>query len=180
MGWMRRLSVHPRVAEALTAGTVTASYARKICDWSERLPEDVRGDADQILLAVAAGGGDLADLSGLAEEMVRRCAPPDSDDDGKDFTDRSVHLDLHYQGAGKLAGDLTPECAAAMRAVLDALGKKAGPKDDRSKAQREHDALEEALRRLVGSGCLPDVAGQPTQVHLHMSQLPFKDLLHLA
>jgi hypothetical protein len=42
MGWMRRLNAHPLVAEALTGGRVTASYARKICDWSERLPEDVR------------------------------------------------------------------------------------------------------------------------------------------
>jgi hypothetical protein len=181
MGWMRRLNAHPLVAEALTAGTVTASYARKICDRSDGLPEDVRGDADQILIAAAAGGGDLADLSGLAEEMARRCAPPDSDDqDGKGFADRSVRLDLHYQGAGKLSDDLTPECAAAVRAVLDALAKKAGPEDDRTTAQREHDGLEEACRQLIGSDCLPDVAGQPTQVHLHMSQLAVQDLLYLA
>ena len=33
----------------------------------------------QILLAAAAGGAELADLAGLAEEMRRRCAQPDTD-----------------------------------------------------------------------------------------------------
>jgi hypothetical protein len=170
IGWMRRLSAHRPVASALASGEISASWARHVCDWSDRLPADRRDDADQILLAAAAGGADLADLSGLAEEMFRRSAPADSDpDDGKGFTDRSVRLDLHYRGAGKLAADLTPECAAALTAVLESLGKKAGPEDDRTQPQRDHDALEEALRRLVGTRCLPDRAGQPTQIQLLMT-----------
>ena len=68
-----------------------------------------------------------------------------------------------------MQGDLTPQCAAALRAVLEALGRKAGPEDTRSKGQRDHDALEEACRRLIGAGCLPDRAGQPTQIQLHMT-----------
>jgi hypothetical protein len=170
MGWMRRLAAHRAVAEALADGDVSASWAREICAWTDRLPEDRRADADQILLGAAAGGADLAGLSGLAEEMFRRSAPPDSDDeDDGGFGDRSLQLDLHFRGAGKLGGDLTPECAAALTAVLESLGKKAGPEDDRSKAQRDHDALEEACRRLVAAGGLPDVAGQPTQIQLHMT-----------
>jgi hypothetical protein len=170
MGWMRRLAAHRAVAEALASGDVSASWAREICAWSDRLPEDRRADADQILLGAAAGGADLAGLSGLAEEMFRRSAAPDSDpDDDGGFGDRSLQLDLHFRGAGKLAGDLTPECAAALTAVLESLGKRAGPEDDRSKAQRDHDALEEACRRLVAAGGLPDVAGQPAQIQLHMT-----------
>jgi Domain of unknown function (DUF222) len=57
-----------------------------------------------------------------------------------------VWLDLHFRGAGKLNGDLTPECAAALTAMLDALGKKAGPEDDRTTSQRHHDALEEGCQ----------------------------------
>src|SRR6185437_531409 len=60
-------------------------------------------------------------------------------------------------------------CAAALQAVLESLGKKAGPEDDRTRAQRRHDALEEACRRLIASNCLPDVAGQAVQVQLHMT-----------
>jgi Domain of unknown function (DUF222)/HNH endonuclease len=169
VGWMRRLAAHPAVAAALAAGEISPSWAREICAWTDKLPADKRADADQILLAAAAGGADLAGLAGLAEEMFRRTAPPDPDDDDRGFGDRGLRLDLHYQGAGKLTGDLTPECSAALTAVLESLGKKAGPEDDRTREQRDHDALEEALRRVTGAGGLPDVAGQPALVQLHVT-----------
>jgi hypothetical protein len=171
VGWMRRLSAHPRVGQALAAGEISPSWARQLCTWTDMLPADCRDDGDQILLAAAEGGADLAGLSGLAEEMYNRCAGPDRERDRaeRDFQDRNVRLDLHFRGAGKLAGDLTPECAAALSAVLDSLAKKAGPEDDRTRPQRAHDALEEACRRLVATGMLPDVAGQPTQIQLHLN-----------
>jgi hypothetical protein len=168
LGWARRQSEHPHVAEALAAGELSGSWARKVCGWTDRLPGEHRADADQILLAAAAGGADLADLHGLAEEIYARLAPTDRDDDDG-FTRRAVTLSTHFQGAGHLDGNLTPECTAAMQAVLESLGKKAGPEDDRTKAQRRHDALEEACRRLIASGGLPDVAGQPVQVQLHIT-----------
>ncbi|HUA31773.1 MAG TPA: DUF222 domain-containing protein [Streptosporangiaceae bacterium] len=167
MGWMRRLRHHPAVGEALAAGRISASWARQLCEWSDLLPEQHRGDADEILLGAAAAGADLAGLGALADEMRRRLAPPDRDDDG--FDDRRLRLETTFRGAGKLDGDLTPRCAAALQAVLDALGKKAGPEDIRTKGQRAHDALEEACRRLIGAGGLPDRAGQPTQIVLHAS-----------
>jgi Domain of unknown function (DUF222)/HNH endonuclease len=181
-GWMRRLAVHPRVSGALAAGQVSVSFARLICEWSDLLAPELRDEADEILLAAAAGGADQADLAMLAQQMLERSAPPDTDADdsgpGGDedgFRDRRVWLDLHFRGAGKLNGDLTPECAAAVTAMLDALGKKAGPEDSRTTAQRHHDALEEACRRLVSSG-LPDTAGQPTQVQLHVTLDQLRDL----
>ncbi|HVB43417.1 MAG TPA: DUF222 domain-containing protein [Streptosporangiaceae bacterium] len=164
---MRRLKAHHAVADALADGAISASWARQITDWTELLPEEARDDADTILLAAAAGGADLSDLASLAEEMRRRLARPDKDDDG--FDDRSVRLATTLGGAGKLHGELTPQCAAALQSVLDALGKRAGPEDIRSRDQRQHDALEEACRRLMAAGCLPDRAGQSTQLQLHIS-----------
>jgi hypothetical protein len=170
MGWMRRLAVHAAVARALAAGEISASWARQVCTWSESLPPDVRDDADAILLDAARRGADLRDLSALAEEMYRRTAPPDDDGEGDGgFGDRSLRLDIHFRGAGKLTGDLTPECAAALSAVLDSLGKKAGPEDERTQEQRHHDALEDACNRLIASKCVPDRAGQATQIQLHMT-----------
>ncbi len=167
VAWTQRLAGHPAITTALAAGQVSVSWARKICWWTDRLPADARGDADQILLDAAAGGAGLRDLSGLAEEIHRATAGPDTDnDDG--FDRRNVRLATHFRGAGKLDGDLTPECAAALRAVLDSLSAKAGPEDIRTAAQRQHDALAAACHRLI-SGGLPDRAGQPTQIHLHMS-----------
>ena len=96
----------------------------------------------------------------------RNRLPDTGDDEG--FDSRNVRLATHFRGAGKLDGDLTPECAAALRAVLDSLAAKGGPEDIRTAAQRQHDALAAACHRLI-SGGLPDRAGQPTQIHLHMS-----------
>ena len=167
MAWMRRLAAHPAVADALAAGGVSLSWARQVCTWTD-LPAECRADADAILLAAVGDGADLADLARLAEEMRRRTARPDSDgDDG--FTGRSVSLDVTFGQAGKLNGDLTPQCTAALSAVLDALGKKAGPEDLRTVWQRRHDALEEACRRLIAAGCVPGRAGQPAQIQVHMT-----------
>jgi hypothetical protein len=174
-GWMRRLRGHPAVREALAAGQVTESWARQICDWTDRIPAGHRQAADAILLAAAAGGAALADLAILATDMYERARAqqPDPGQDGKGFADRGVRLEATLGGAGRLAGDLTPGCTAGLQAVLDALGKNRGPEDLRTQDQRHHDALDEAVRLLIGAGMLPDRAGQPTQVQVHipLSQL---------
>src|SRR5450755_3398621 len=66
VGWARRLAAHPAVGGALAAGEISASWAREICGWTGKLPADRRADADEVLLAAAAGGAELADLAGLA------------------------------------------------------------------------------------------------------------------
>ena len=171
---MRSLGEHPAIADALAGGQVSVSWARQIAEWTDLLPAGCRADADVILLAAAAGGADLAALGDLAEEIRARTGRPDRDRDGG-FADRGVRLAATLGGAGKLHGDLTGRCAAALQAVLDSLGKKAGPDDTRTAAQRRHDALEEACRRLLAAGTLPDRAGQPARLHLHLT---LRDFLH--
>ena len=72
---------------------------------------------------------------------------PDQDR-GREFADREVKLATTIGGAGVVHGDLTAVCAAAVAAVLDALSPPAGAEDDRTKGQRYHDALAEAVRQL--------------------------------
>lgn len=165
VAWMRRLGDHPAVGEALAGGRISESWARKICDWTDALPEDVRGDADVILLGAADGGADLDDLGALAEELHKRFAGPDTDGND-DFAGRSVQLDTTFQGAGKLDGNLTPQCAAAVQAVLDALGKRRGPEDERTKGQRLHDALEDACGHWLAF-CIMLMYGCTALRHTH-------------
>ena len=179
VGWMKRLAAHPAVGRALAAGVISPSWARHICTWTDALPDDARDDADEILLAAAAGGATLPGLGGLAEEIRRRTAAPDTGGPGggdEGFADRRVRLGLTFHGAGVLEGDLTAACAAALAAVLAARGTKAGPEDGRTAPQRRHDALEEACRRLIGAGCVPDRAGQPTHIQLHLTLGQLRDL----
>jgi hypothetical protein len=166
--WMRRLQAHPGVAAGLAAAAVAPSVAREILDWTDKLPAEHQGGADQVLLDAAGSGAGLADLSALAEEIHRRCARPDADDGDDSFARRRLRLTHHYQGHAHLDADLTPPAAAAVKAVLDSLGRKTGPEDDRTQPQRDHDALEEGCRRLVAGG-LPSRAGQPTQIQLQMT-----------
>ena len=175
VGWARRLGQHPGIATALAGGELSESWAKAICGWTDRLPAENRADADQILVDAAAGGADLPDLAGLAEEIYRRTAGPDADDrDG--FEDRYLELGVTWRGAGRVEGDLTPGCAAALTAVVEALGTKAGPEDTRTAAQRRHDALAEACRRLIAAGMVPARAGQPTHVQVHMTLSQLRDL----
>ena len=168
--WSRRAAAHPQVGQALAAGEMTESYARTICTWTDKLPENCREAADAILVTAALAGMDLRDLGGLAAEIYARSLP-DTPDDGPDdgFEDRCVKLETTFDGAGLLTGDLTPECAAVAGAVLDALSAPAGAEDTRSRAQRYHDGLHEAMQRLVAAGLLPERAGQPVKAWAHIS-----------
>jgi hypothetical protein len=174
--WVRRAAAHPQVTAALAAGEISESVARAICGWTDKLPEDCRPAADEILLSAALSGLGLRDLAGLAGEIYARAPKnPDGDDGdgdgGKDeaFEDRAVRLAATFGGAGVLHGDLTPQCAEVVRAVLEALSAPAGAEDDRTQAQRYHDALEEAMRRLAASDLLPQRAGQPVKAWVHLS-----------
>jgi Domain of unknown function (DUF222) len=169
--WARRAAAHPQVAAALAAGDVVSeSYARTICEWSDKLPGDYRDAADAILVATAEAGAALADLAGLAAEIYTRSLPegPGGDPDDR-FEDRSLRVQTTFEGAGVISGDLTSECAAVVTAVLDALSAPAGAEDTRTREQRYHDGLAEAMRRLIAAGLLPERAGQPVRAWVHVS-----------
>jgi hypothetical protein len=177
VGWQKRLGRHGAIAAAMAAGAVSESWAREIASWTDRLPEDKRAEADRILLDAAAGGLPLEDLEILAQSIYEtwKAQHPDPDDgngDGGDedgFDDRRLWLGTTFGGAGKVSGDLTAHCAALLQAVFDSLGKHFGPEDTRTIEQRQHDALAEALSRLVKAGLLPESAGQATMAQVLMS-----------
>jgi hypothetical protein len=175
--WARRAAGHRLVLAAMAAGQISESYARALCAWTGKLPEESREAAEKILLAAAAAGMGLRDLAELAGEMYQRSRPDRPDEDpARGFEDRGARLKTTFGGAGVMSGDLTPECAAIVGTVLDALSAPAGSEDDRTHAQRYHDALAEAMRRLAASDLLPERAGQPVKAWVHVS---LADLLRL-
>jgi uncharacterized protein DUF222/HNH endonuclease len=172
---MRQFGERKHLAEALATGGITDSWAAAIADWTKKLPADMRDETDRILLGAAAAGASLDDLATIAacaiENWRRQQPDPDQPDDG--FDDRYVQVGTTFGGAGVIRGNLTPECAAAVRAVVEALGKKAGPEDDRTEGKRFHDALQLACELLLRARLVPDRAGADTQViaHIPLSQL---------
>jgi hypothetical protein len=178
---MRLLGRHPHLDAATTTGTVTISWAREIAGWTGRIDhQELQQEADQILVEAAAAGADLDDLKLIAQaayEAWRELEPdPEDDPRGKGFSDRHLRLDTTLDGAGRIGGDLTPECAAAVTAVIEALGKNRGPVDFRSAGQRYHDALQEACELLIRAKMVPDRAGADTRVDVHIG---LRDLLEM-
>ncbi len=109
-------------------------------------------------------------IAGVALQRWR-ASRPDGDEDG--FDDRYVQAATTFGGAGVIRGNLTPECAAAVQAVLEALGKKAGAEDTRTEGQRFHDALQQGCELLIGAKMVPDRAGADTHVAV---RIPFPEL----
>jgi len=168
LGWARRDVTHPQVVAALAEGTVLSeSMAGLICCWTDKLPEECRQAADAILIAAAWAGARQQDLAGLAAEIYARSHL--DDDPERSFEDRKVTVETTFDGAGIMAGDLTPECAAVVTAVLESLSAPMGAEDTRTKQQRYHDGLQEAMRRLIAAGLLPERAGQPVKVWAHVT-----------
>jgi hypothetical protein len=172
---MRQLGERPLLDEALAAGDITDSLAFTIAGWTRKLPAEMRTQTDRILLQAAASGASLDDLSVIAACAIEkwRQQQPDPDDPDQGFEDRGLRLGTTFGGAAVIRGDLTPECATAVRAVLEALGKKTGPEDDRTEEKRFHDALQLACTLLLRARLVPDRVGADTQavIHIPLSQL---------
>jgi hypothetical protein len=153
MAWAKRTRTHPRVLAALAAGEISASIGRLICLWTDKLPEHLRDASDELLVAAAKAGLGVEELAAMAAQMYERARSelPDEDPDAE-FEDRSLKLATTFGGAGVIHGDLTPECAAVVGQVLDALGAPAGAEDD--------GAAVVSRRRRCGGWWLPTCCGR--------------------
>jgi Domain of unknown function (DUF222) len=168
---------HPVLVAGLAEGHVlTKSVALQVAKWTRAIPGEYREEAEKLVVEAARKGADLRGLAAICAEIRYRTAQPDPDDDNDKDLDRGVSFDTTFDGAGVIRGDLTPECAAMVQAVLDALSAPGGGGDLRTRPQRYHDALAEAMRRLLASDLLPKRAGQPVKALVHIS---FADLCQL-
>jgi hypothetical protein len=169
---------HQVLLAALAEGHVlTKSVALQLARWTKVIPDECRGKAEEILVGAARAGAGLRSLAAICAEIRACTAQADPNDDDDPRLDRGVSLDTTFEGAGVIRGDLTPDCTAMVQAVLDALSAPAGGGDLRTRPQRYHDALAEAMRRLLASNLLPQRAGQPVKalVHIYFAELRERD-----
>ena len=166
---------HRPLLEGLREGNaLTVSVALQLAKWTQPIPGKFREQAEEILAAAARAGAGLRELAAICAEIRYRTAPPDPGTGAP--PERGVCLETTLDGTGVIRGDLTPECAAMVQAVLDALAAPAGAGDLRTRPERYHDALAEAMRRLLASNLLPQRAGQPVKALVHIS---FADLCEM-
>ena len=184
MRMARVLRSRYRLAEAMSGGWLSESWLDKIIAWTRPVPPDMLEAADEAIVRVLAAGGDLDDVATViaailesAHAQEQQTSDPDDPGlDGDEFEDRSLRLETTMDGAGVLRGELTPEAAAAVQAILESLGKKQGKEDIRTQVQRDHDALLEAAHRLLAARLLPARAGSDTRAEVRIA---FGDLARL-
>ena len=163
LGWSGRTVTHPQILAALAEGTVVSeSMARTICQWTGKLPAECRPAADEILIAAAEAGARQDDLAALAAEIYARSLPEGEDDPEPRFEDRQVRVETTFAGAGVITGDLTPDCAAIVTAVLESLSAPMGADDTRSREQRYHDGLPRRCAGWPPAACSPNAPGSPS------------------
>jgi hypothetical protein len=166
-----------RVAAAQAEGVISTQHAKVIVDAIDELPAQVQaehGAGIEERLVADARAFDPAQLCRLARRIVAIIDPDGTlADDRHHERRRDATLSHNRDGSGELRAHLTPTALAVWEAVLDPL---AAPqpndetgRDGRTPAQRRHDALLDAGRRLLRSGELPACGGIPATVIVTMT-----------
>ena len=153
-------------------------HAAEIADTVEAIPAADRAEHAERVEATLLEHARLRDAHQLRQLGKRILAHLDPD--GPSPEERSlqqVHRRLTLtpleDATGLLEGRLSPTCRAIWDTILTSLSNRrpddaSGP-DDRTIPQRWHDAFEEAGRRLLAAGDLPDHAGLPCQLIVTVS-----------
>jgi len=160
-------------AEALAAGEVSLGHAAVIADTIEAIPLADRAEhSGQVETALLehARTEDPHGLRQLGKRILAHLDPdgPSPEEQRLQQVHRRVTLTPMDDATGLLEGRLSPSCRAIWEAILTPLAERRpddamGP-DTRTIPQRIHDAFEEAGRRLLAQGDLPDHAGLPCQL----------------
>src|SRR4051794_20993827 len=165
--------VLPVAAEAVGAGVVSGEQVDVIVACLEKIPPTAPAAAWPIaekLLVQAARFEGPRQLRRTAAELLARL-DPDGVEPAEDQADRRRGFTLvkRPDGTSVPRGSWTAETTALWEAILDSLAAPQpsdadGSRDDRSAAQRRHDAMAEAAGRLLRSGALPAAGGIPVTV----------------
>jgi hypothetical protein len=161
----------PATAAAVGAGANSAQHADVIADCLEhvsRIASAEVTDAAEALLVDAARREQPRQLARTAALLLARL-DPDGIQPAEDEMERRRGFSLakHADGSATPRGRWTAELVAAWEAIFDSLAApnpSAELPDQRSAAQRRHDALAEAAHRLLRSGTLPPAGGSPVAI----------------
>jgi hypothetical protein len=158
-------------ADAVRAGEVSAAQADVITGALDRVSQlgPAALPVAEALLVEAARHQHAKELARTASVLLARL-DPDGLEPGEEQLERRRGFSLAKlpDGSAIPRGRWTAELVALWEPILDALAAphpgEDGIADQRSAAQRRHDAMAEAAGRLLRSGVLPPAGGAPVTV----------------
>lgn len=164
----------PKLEAAFVAGEVDAEHVNRIGLTAERVGADVVQDAEDILVPLAK----IVDpdtlrsaCNYLRDEALRdKSTPPDRQHARRGVTVSRINDMWH------LTGLLDAETGTLLREALDAFTPAPIQGDDRSPAQRRHDALADLLNTVVRGGKAPTNGGIRPHIGLLMPVRRYVDL----
>jgi hypothetical protein len=170
--------IYPATAEAFGKGELSSEHAAVIAETVEAIPSADRAEhatAVETTLLEQAHTNNPHMLRVLGQRILAHLDPdgPCPEEQRLQQTHRRVTLNPLDDSMGLLEGRLSPTCRAIWESILHSLAQcrpadAMGP-DTRTIPQRIHDAFEEAGRRLLATGDLPDHAGLPCQLVITVS-----------
>src|SRR3954447_19139487 len=161
----------PLAAQAAAEGGLSGAQADVVIQRLEKIPASApaaaRPVAERVLVQAARHEGPRS-LHRTGVELIARLDP-----DGLEPVEERVQRQRGFslvkraEGGKATRGIWSEECAAMWDAILDSLAAPQtcdGLPDPRTAAQRRHDAMFEAARRLLNSGTRPPAGGVPVTV----------------
>ena len=171
MAWFaRRLARLPKTLAALEAAEISEGHAKQISFLTKDVPfEKVQEFEDK--LVTTARHVDIADFRRLIDRLRVQWLPEKTAEDREEaFERRSFDIGEQFGGLVPLHGWVDPLLAEKLQVVTNALSEPdaadTAVEDLRTPTQRRHDALDEALTRILDIGELPTVRREKPHISL--------------
>jgi hypothetical protein len=151
----RMVGLFPAVEKAFTAARLTADQALAVVNALVEVPPELRDTMEGLLIEHASTATPLV-LARLTDTLLAELDVESGADRAearrqRRLAQRGIDLDATFEGAGSLAGTLTPDVHDALRLALDAIDPASGrtADDERTPRQRRHDALGALARHYL-------------------------------
>ena len=165
----RELLVRDEIAEAMREGAISQEHATAITNTLRKFPADQQELVEKELVE-ASRSCDPGSLGRACRDLVNHLGLNESADEryARLYGQRYLRTSTTIDGMTRLDAMLDPVTAAALKAALASLSGKTCADDERTKAQRDHDALGAIIGFALRTGDLPDNGGTAPQVVVTM------------
>ena len=159
------LPLHPRLDAGLRAGRFSVEHAHVILNALRQVPAEFIQIVETALLELAEQKPPN-DLGDAVETLLVACGVESSAEAArqKRLAQRGVTIASTFDGMRHIQGLLSPEVGDALELVFTQLGGIVGDHDDRTNAQRNHDALGELATHYLTHGELSAVNGERPRI----------------